>query len=77
MNRGPGGPPHDPAREQIHDDGQAEPALPRANVGDIGHPSRVWPRGGELPLQEIRDEDRRFTEGPAPHTIPVQRAEMP
>jgi hypothetical protein len=33
VNGGPSSPSHDHAREQIHDDGQVEPALPRPNVG--------------------------------------------
>ena len=76
VNRRPGGPAHDQAREQIHDDGQVEPALPRPNVGDVGHPGLVWPRRGELPLQEIRDQDRRLADRPAPRAIAVQRAQI-
>ena len=73
---GAGGPADDHAREQIHDDGQVEPALPRPNVGDIGHPGLVWPRHGELSLQEIRDQDRRLADRPAPRAIAMQRAQI-
>ena len=73
---GAGGPPHDPAREQIHDDGQVEPALPRADVGDVGDPGGVWPRGGELSLQEIRDQHRGLADGPASRPIAMQRAKI-
>ena len=71
VNGGAGGPPHYHAREQIHDDGQVQPALPRANVGDVGDPGRVWPRGGKSSLQEIRDQDRWLTDSPAPYPIPM------
>ena len=76
MNRGPGGPPHDQTREEVHNDGQVEPALPRPNVGDVGHPGRVGPRGGELSLQEIRDQDRWLTDCPTPRAIPMQRTQI-
>lgn len=46
VNRSAGSPSHDPAREKILDDGQIEPALPCADVGDIGYPGRVWARSG-------------------------------
>ena len=71
---GAGGPADDHAREQIHDDGQIQPALPRPDVGDVGHPGLVGRRGGELSLQEIRDQDRRLTDRSAPRAIAVQRA---
>jgi len=60
VNGGPGGPPHDPAREQIDHDGQVEPALPGPDVGDVRDPRRVWVRRGELPLQKVRNQDRRL-----------------
>lgn len=50
VNRRAGRPPHDPAREQIHDDGQVEPSLPRADVGYIGDPGLVGLRRGESSL---------------------------
>ena len=76
VNRWPSRPADDLAREEIHDDGEVQPALPRPNIGDIGHPRGVWPRGSELPLQEIRDEERRLADSPAPNAIPMQRAHI-
>ena len=35
-----------------------------------GHPGGVRSRGRESPLQEIRDQDRRLTNRPAPDSIP-------
>ena len=68
--------PHDHAREQVHDDRQVEPALPRADVGDVGDPGLVGPRRGESSLQEIRDQDRWRPDRPAPRAIPMQRAKI-
>ena len=65
-------PADNPAREQIHDDGQVEPALPRPNVGDIGDPGLVSPRHRELPLQEVGDQDGGLADRPAPRSIAVQ-----
>jgi hypothetical protein len=39
--RRPGRPPDDPSGEQIHDDGEVEPALPGAKVCNIRDPSLV------------------------------------
>jgi hypothetical protein len=50
----------DQPREQVHDDREVEPALPRVDVGDIRHPRRVPPRDGELPLQQIGNQDGGF-----------------
>jgi hypothetical protein len=76
VNRGAGSPPYDHAREQIHDDGQVEPALLRPDVGDVGDPGLVGPRRRESSLQEIRDQDRWLPDSPAPCAIPVQRAKI-
>jgi len=76
MNGRAGSPAYDQSREQIHDDGEVEPALPGADVGDIRHPCRVGPRGGELSLQQIRDEDGGFADGPAPRAIAMQCAKI-
>src|SRR5678816_212677 len=76
VNGGSSRPADDLAREQIHDDGQVEPALPRPNVGDIRDPGFVSPRHGELPLQEIGDEDGWLTYRPAPGSIAVQGAQV-
>src|SRR5678815_3174066 len=53
---------------------RVEPALPATDIGDISHPGGVWPRGGELALQQIRDEDGGFAGGPAPRAIAMQCA---
>ena len=73
VNRGADGPSHDPAREEIHDDGQIQLALPGPNVGDIGDPGRVGARGGELSLEEIGNQDRLLAHSPAPHASYVSR----
>jgi hypothetical protein len=70
------GPADDLVREQIHDDGEVEPSLPRPNVRDIGDPRLVAPRYRELPLQEIRDQHRWFADRPAPHWIAMQGAQL-
>jgi hypothetical protein len=41
MNGGLSGPADDEAREQIHDDGQIEPSLPRADVRGVGDPAAL------------------------------------
>ena len=63
------------AREQ---NSQVEPALPRADVrmSVISVTQAVFNPGCELPLQEIRDEDRRLTNGPAPDAIATPRAQL-
>src|SRR5713101_1933758 len=68
-------PTDDLAREQIHDDGQVEPALPRPNVGDIRDPGLVSPRHRKLPLQEVGDQDGWLADWPAPCSIAVQGAQ--
>ncbi len=73
---GPRRPADDLAREQIHDDGQVEPALPRPNVGDIRDPRLVSPRHRELPLQEVGDQDGWLADRPAPRAIAVQGAQV-
>jgi hypothetical protein len=76
VNRRTGRPTDDLAREEIHDDGEVEPALPRPNVGDIRHPGRVRPRDGETPLQQVGDQDRGFVDRPAPDAIAMKRPQM-
>ena len=46
-------PANDLSREEIHDDGQIEPALPRTNVGYVGDPHRVRPEDVEIPLEKV------------------------
>jgi hypothetical protein len=75
VNGRPGDPPDDHAREEIHDDSQVDPALLGPNIGDVGHPGLVGLRGGELPLQQIRDQNRWLASGPAARAIPMQLAE--
>lgn len=51
-------PADDLARGQIEDGGQVQPALAGRQVGDVGQPDCVWPRGREVLLQEIgRDRE--------------------
>jgi hypothetical protein len=49
-------PSNDLSREEIHDHGQIEPALPRANVSDVGDPHRVGPEDVEIPLEKIGND---------------------
>ena len=45
---------YDPPGVEIHHDGQVQPALLRADIGDVGYPSAIGLDDGELPLQDIR-----------------------
>ena len=69
VNRRTGRPADDLAREELHDDGEIEPALPRPNIGDIRYPGGVRPRDGETPLQQVGDQDGGFADRPAPEAI--------
>ena len=40
-------------RKQVHDDGQVQPAFPRADVGYVRRPDFVWRLGQKLPLHEV------------------------
>jgi AraC-like DNA-binding protein len=53
VNRGLRCPADNLAREQVHDHGQVEPALPSPNIGDIGDPHGVGPTDCELSLQQF------------------------
>src|SRR5690606_24840692 len=55
---------------------QVKPALPRADIGDVRHPRVVGLRGGELSLQEVRDQDGRLADGPATDAIAVQGTQV-
>ena len=44
---------------QIHHDREIEPALPGADVGDVGHPGAIGRAHRELAVQAIGVEDRR------------------
>src|SRR4051812_14424012 len=76
VNRRTGRPADDLAREEIHDDGEIEPALPRPNIGDIRHPGCVRPRDGETPLQQVGDQDGGFADRPAPDAIAMERPQI-
>jgi hypothetical protein len=76
VNGRPGSPPDDQPREEIHDDGQIEPALPRADVRDVRHPGRIGACRGKSTLQEIRNEQRWLPDGPAANAVPMQRSEI-
>ena len=69
-------PTDDPAGEEVHDDGQVEPSLPRPNVREIGDPRLVGPRHRELPLQQIGDQDRGLADRPSSGAIAVERAQL-
>src|ERR1700732_3485003 len=45
------------AAVRVEDDRQVQPALPRADIRDIGEPCLVGSRGGELALHQIFDPD--------------------
>src|SRR5439155_25998731 len=59
-------PADDSAAEAIEHDREVEPALPAAQVGDVGQPERVGLRRGEVAPDQIvgdahtRDADRRL-----------------
>src|SRR5215470_17134073 len=72
VDRRPAGPAHDLAREEIHNDGQIEPPFPRPKVRDVRDPRLVRARDRELALQQIRNQDGRFADRPAPGAVPVE-----
>src|SRR3989449_3302634 len=43
----------DPAREEVQDDDQVQPALTRPEVRDVGHPGHVLGRDRELPIEDV------------------------
>lgn len=47
-------PTHHPAREQIEDHRQVEPALPGPDIGDVCYPGLVRTVGGELSVEDVR-----------------------
>jgi hypothetical protein len=49
-------PADNPARAQVQDAGQIEPAFQRGNVGDICQPLLVRPLGHEVSLQHVRSD---------------------
>ena len=51
-------PADDAAREQVEDDGEVQPALPRPHVRDVGRPHAVRRRRFEVPVEHVR-RDRR------------------
>lgn len=75
MDRRARGPADDLAGEQIDDDGQVEPALPSPNVGYIRDPGPIWASDRELPLENIRDNDRWLAHGDSSGPVPVQGAQ--
>ena len=52
-DRGLGGPADNTAGVEVHDDGQVEPAFPRAHVGNVGDPGVVRSVNGKSLLQSI------------------------
>ena len=76
VERGSRGPADDLPREQVQNYREIEPALPCPDVRDVGDPSRVWPRHGELPLEDIGDQGRRLANVLAPGAIAVQGAQV-
>lgn len=52
-DRGFGGPADNAARIEVHDDGQIEPAFPRADIRDVGDPGVVRSVNGKPSLQGI------------------------
>jgi hypothetical protein len=47
-------PADDAAAVGVEDDREEEPALAGRQVGDVGEPQLVWPRGGEAATDEVR-----------------------
>ena len=79
-----GSPPDDPAREQVHDCSEIEPALPGPHVGDVRGPDLVGSLGREVALEPIgghrgaRRGDRGglpFPRSPSPKTEPLHDAD--
>jgi hypothetical protein len=73
VDRRASGPPDDLPGEQIDDDGEVEPPLPRPDVRDVRRPGRVALRRRELALEQVRSQHRRLADLPAARAIAVQR----
>ena len=55
LEAGRHGPADNAPAEDVQNDRQEDEALPGRDVGDVGHPSPVRPRGGEVPVDEVGD----------------------
>ena len=65
-------PAHDLAREQVDDSRQIEPALVRADVGDVGHPDPIRAVNVKVLLQPVGRHDGRLDAVLAgPHALVV------
>src|SRR5580698_1888753 len=62
-------PPDDLSGEQIHGYSEVEPALPGADVRNIGNPSLVRTRDVEIALQDVWDRCGRLRSGAVPDSI--------
>lgn len=65
-------PPDDLSGEQIHDYGEVEPALPSANVCNVGNPSFIWTRNVKVALQKVWDQFGGLGRGVVTDSIPSQ-----
>lgn len=72
MDCGFDGPANDPAREQVHDDGQIEPALPCSYVGDIRHSCFVGSQYRKLALQQVGNQGLRLCHRDVSRAIAMQ-----
>src|SRR5262249_47258297 len=72
LDRGAGRPADDLAREEVHHHGQVQPALPSANVRDVGHRDLVPACDCKFTLQKVGDQNGRLTDGDTSGPIPVQ-----
>lgn len=74
--RGSRRPPDDLSGEQIHDYSEVEPALPRANVGNIRNPSLVRARDVEIALEDVWDQLGGLGCGAVPGSISSDRSDL-
>src|SRR5215218_4224324 len=73
------GPPDDPSRMGVQDEGQIQKAFLRRYVGDVRQPDPVGPSGHEVPAKQVRGgSSPRIAAGGstllAPHTAPESRS---
>src|SRR5262249_38506956 len=66
-------PANDFAREEIHDYGQIEPALPSANVSNVRHPDLVRPDDIEVTLDQVWHRRRGLRRGLISRPIAMKR----
>ncbi len=76
IHRGPRGPAHDPAGEQIHHHRQVKSSLPRSDIGDVRNPRSIGTGNVEIARQDIGCQPRWFGRGPISSPVASARSEV-